>query len=395
MHIAMIDPSLFTLPYDGRLIAGLARIGHDVTLHGRALRPEDGSAAGITLRRDFYRVAGTRLATALPGPLRLAVKGLDHAWSMRRLLHRLQREPRPDVIHFQWLPLPMLDGPLLRRFRRIAPLVLTVHDTNPFNGDPSAALQSRGFLECLSQFDRLVVHTAQGAARLRRMGIADSQIAILPHGMLADPVPAPPDPMDGPLSFVLFGKIQPYKGADVLINAFAALPGELRRQARVRIVGKPYMDLAPLRELAARRGVEVEIEPGFVADDAVGGLFGPGAVAVFPYREIEASGVMFLALAHGRPVIASRLGSFAELLTDGVHGHLTNPGDCGALSTAMAHMIADRSFAAGSAAAVRELANAVPGWDEIGRLTATAYRTARGVVARPEAAGFAGLPARG
>ena len=43
-------------------------------------------------------------------------------------------------------------------------------------------------------------------------------------GPLDEVPPPPPDPMRGPLTLVLFGKIKPYKGADVLIEAFARLP---------------------------------------------------------------------------------------------------------------------------------------------------------------------------
>src|ERR1700712_4386936 len=157
MKVAIVDPSLFTLPYDGALARGLADIGHQPTLYGRAMRPEDGARQDVRLEEDFYRVADSRIGTALPSKLRLAVKGLDHIWSMRRLLAKLRRE-RPDVIHFQWLPLPLIDRVLLGQFKKIAPLVLTVHDTNPFNGDPSAALQGRGLAKCLELFDRLIVH---------------------------------------------------------------------------------------------------------------------------------------------------------------------------------------------------------------------------------------------
>ena len=374
MRVAMIDPSMFTLPYDRALVAGLVRAGHDVVLHGRALGADDGSAAGLPLEPSFYRFAGGRVVSRLPGPVRLAVKGLDHAWSMVRLLGRLRRE-RPHVIHFQWLALPLLDGRLLDRFRRIAPLVLTVHDTNPFNGDPSAGLQSSGFRAALDRFDRLIVHTAQGEARLRAMGLK-APVAVLPHGMLVDPVAGDPDPMANTVTFLLFGKIKPYKGADLLVRAFAGMPAEARAQARLRIVGKPYMDLTALHALAAEHGVTLGLEPGFIPDDALPALFGPGTVAVFPYREIEASGVLFLALAHGRPVIASRLGSFAELITDGLHGHLVPPDDVAALSAAMSHLVLDRAYAARCAAAVQGQATTVPGWDEIARRTTQLYRSA-------------------
>jgi glycosyltransferase involved in cell wall biosynthesis len=180
--------------------------------------------------------------------------------------------------------------------------------------------------------------------------------------------------MDGRLTFLLFGRIKPYKGTDLLIKAFASLPPSLRAQARVRIVGKPHMDVAPLQAQAAAAGSDITIETDFVTDENIAALFAPNTVTVFPYREIEASGVLFLALAYGRPIIASRLGAFQELLTDGLHGALVPVEDAAALTAAMQRMIEDRAFAAGCAAAVQELAGSVPHWDTIAESTVAVYR---------------------
>jgi glycosyltransferase involved in cell wall biosynthesis len=375
MRVALIDPSLFSLPYDRALAAGLGRVGHSVALHGRALRSGDGSPGPITLRNSFYPISEGRLCQSLPGPLRLGVKGVDHAWSMWRLIKRLRREA-PDVIHFQWLPLPVMDRAFLGALRQVAPIVLTVHDTNPFNGEASASIQRQGVETCLVQFDRLIVHTHQGEGRLQKLGIPKDRISVLPHGMLVDPVPTAPDAMDGRLTFLLFGKIKPYKGADLLIKALAALPPSLRTQARVRIVGKPYMDVAALQAQAVAAGVAVEIETGFVEEEDIAGFFSQGTVATFPYREIEASGVLFLALAHGRPIIASRLGAFGELLTDGRHGALVPVEDVPALTSALQHMLDDRTFAAACAAEVQELAKSIPDWETIAERTVGVYREA-------------------
>ena len=143
------------------------------------------------------------------------------------------------------------------------------------------------------------------------------------------------------------------------------------------------MDLAPLLALAKERGVldRFDLEPRFVPDMETDGLFAPGTVAVFPYREIEASGVLSLALALGRPVIASDLGNFSETIGDGVQGHLVPPGDVEALTAALAHIISDRGFAASCATHARLLAERVPGWDEIGRRTAEVYAAAGARVA--------------
>ena len=375
MRIAMIDPSLFTLPYDAALAEGLRQEGHEVVLHGRAPGADDNDVTGVPLRHSFYRVSDAPMLATLPRGLRLAVKGVDHAWSMNALLQRLRRE-RPDVIHFQWLPLPVVDRRFLGALRRIAPLVLTVHDTNPFNGNPTGRLQRVGAHAAFAAFDRLIVHTGQGRARLLAHGESAARVVLMPHGLLGEAPPSTaPDPMDGERTFVLFGKMKPYKGIDLLIEAFAGMPPELRAQSRLRIVGKPYMDLAPLQRSAAALGVadRVAFEPRFVADEEVAGLFAPGTVAAFPYREIEASGVLGLAITHGRPILATRLGGFTESVEDGVHGLLVPPEDTAALSAAMARLVSDRDFAAACAAHVRRLTATVPTWRQIARSTADLY----------------------
>jgi glycosyltransferase involved in cell wall biosynthesis len=369
----MIDPSLFTLFYDRDLARGLTRMGHQVTLYGRRPGPADGDSSGIALEPHFYRIAESVAMRRAPRAVRLAVKGIDHAWSMLGLLRRLQRE-RLDVIHFQWLPLPLLDGRFLSALGRLAPLVLTVHDTVPFNGDPTARLQGHGFFSALSRFDALVVHTQQGLERLRAAGLTHIPISVIPIGVTPEAEPEAGE-RDATITFLLFGKIKPYKGLDVLIEAFARMPPHLRAKARLRVVGKPYMDLAPVRALACNLGVEASLllEPRFVADAEIPSLFGRNTIAVFPYREIDGSGVLVLAIGYARPVIASRLGCFGESIVDGVHGHLTEPGDAASLAAAMTHMMQDPAFTARCAAAMQSAAAAAPGWDEVAQRTAAVY----------------------
>jgi glycosyltransferase involved in cell wall biosynthesis len=379
MRVALIDPSLFTLPYDIALAAGLQAVGHQVTLHGRRPGPEDSDTNNAPLTASFYWVAESAFVASMPKPLRLAVKGLDHAFSMALLKRLLERE-RADVIHFLWLPLPFVDQLFLSGLRRAAPLVLTVHDTIPFNDNPAAGLQRFGAVSGYGRFDRLIVHTEQGRMRLLQRGISEEQIVMLPHGLLGAPVARETEGsfVGEELTFLLFGKLKPYKGLDLLIEAFGQLPNELQARARVRAVGKPYMDLEPLRARAEQLGVasRIVIEPGFVSDDDVGKLFSPDSIAVFPYREIEASGVLTLALVHGRPIIASRIGGFAETITDGIHGLLVPPGDVAALAGALRRFLTDRAFAVSCARAASMLAASFPDWEEIARRTVAVYQAA-------------------
>ncbi len=378
MRVALVDPSLFTLPYDLALAGGLTANNHEVTLFGRRLPAVEDMASTVNIVPHFYNVAEGRMAAGLPRALQLGIKGIDHVVSMRSLARRLRRE-RPDVIHFQWLPLPLADRHLLSRFTNLASLVLTVHDTDPFNGSPAAFMQSSGMAGCFGVFDRLIVHTTQGQTRLQAKGVDPARISLIAHGLLEPlPIAPPPDPFDGEVTLLLFGRIKPYKGLDLLIEAFAQLPPALRNQARIRVVGKPFMDLAPLLERARTLGVadRLTVEPRFVPDTEVGELFGAGTIAVFPYREIEASGVLSLALAYGRPVVASAIGGFKDLLQDGVQGLLVPPDDAAALTAALARLLADREFARRCMTQARNLAQSVPSWQEIGQQTAAVYQHA-------------------
>lgn len=372
MRIVLIDPSNFSLPYDKALANGLAAEGHEVHVVGRALADaESWNGTDVPLHTQFYR--GLDHLPTLPPPVRLPMKGLSHAATMLRLPAWLRRL-NPDVIHFQWFALPIADSLRLRALRSMAPVVLTMHDVEPFNGTPSSVLQRWGILDLVKRCDRVIVHTDVGRQRLASIGVPKKRLAVLPHGPLAD-LPPRNTPPAGPLTFLLFGKMKPYKGIDVLIEAVARMPPDLRTGCRFVIAGKPYMDIAPLREAVARHRLDdiVSFDTRFFSDEDMAELLSRAGALVFPYREIEASGVLSIALGLGRPIIASRIGSFAETLTDGADALLVPPDDAEALSrslTAIAFSEAERRRLGDAA---RTLAEHMPGWRTIARRTLELY----------------------
>ncbi|HYD32639.1 MAG TPA: glycosyltransferase [Azospirillaceae bacterium] len=377
MKIALIDPSMFTWPYDSELATGLRTLGHEVRLYGRPVGPKEGGAGDPLLVPHFYRWLGR--AERLPKPVVRVLKGLAHAGGLVRLVADLKAWA-PDVIHFQWAPLPMVDRLFLPALKRIAPVVLTVHDSNPFNGNPSSRLQSLGAHAILGDVDRLIVHTAQAAGRLIRLGIPEARIACIPHGLLhAGPAPDASYPAndDGRVVLLQFGKIKPYKGVDVLIRAVGLLPPEVRRRALVKVVGKPEMDMAPLKSLVDELGVAdaVEFTLGFIPDEAMMDLFRESAAVVFPYRDIDTSGVLMAAMVAGRPIVASSIGSFAELLEEGRHGHLVPRDDPNALAFALEAIITHPERRRAMALAVRGLTAAIPSWTDIARRTEALYHS--------------------
>lgn len=382
MKIALVDPSLFTWPYDRALAGAMHDHGHDVRIYGKALPKGDARNDDALYAPVFYRSLASPALRRMPRGAARLWKGLSHVGSMRRLESELA-DWRPDAIHFQWLPLPVVDARFVGRFRRIAPLVLTVHDTLPFNGAPGSGLQNLGAKDVWSGFERLVVHTRQGEERLRAQGIAPKRIARVAHGLLhADgPLPAPKGDAheatpEQPVEFLMFGQIKPYKGIDVLIRALARLSDSVRSRCRVRIAGRPYMDMAPLIQLARELGVDDQIvfDLRFVPDEDIAGMMARADALLFPYREIEASGVLMAAIAHARPIVASRLGAFGELVDDGKSGFLVPPGDDRALAAAMSLMILQPDVRERLSDGMAKLRDAIPHWDDIARQTVGLYR---------------------
>jgi glycosyltransferase involved in cell wall biosynthesis len=379
MRVLLVDPSLFTAPYDAALTEGLIANGVVPTWLVRPTRPGDRQEIPARYVDDFFYRRIERM-TFLPQRLRTLAKGAAHALGLARVVGRVLAQA-PDVVHFQWLVVPPLDALAIRLIAWFCPVVLTVHDTVPFNGEHLSLLQNLAFDLPLRLSDRLIVHTRAGRERLLGRGVPGGKVAVIPHGPLqlhgvAAPKPrdqrGPGRPADQRITFVMFGELKPYKGPDLLVEAVGQLPLSLRRRARVVIAGRPRMELAPLSARIAALGLEetIEVWARRLSEVEMADLFELADSFVFPYRQIDASGVYFLTKALGKWIIASRVGIFAEDVRDGVQGALVPPGDVGELSAALASAIERPSPSTPSRASP---ASPTLDWLDIGRATRELY----------------------
>jgi glycosyltransferase involved in cell wall biosynthesis len=395
LKIALVDPGDFTPAYDEELAAGLHRLGHEVVLIGK----HGGPSTSPELRRPtFYALLARRGFRALPDAVARSVKGAHHIVDMARLPIMLRRI-RPDVIHFQWMPLPLVDVAFVGAFRRIAPLVLTVHDSEPYQGATNR-LMALGFNRLVRAADAVIVHTPRTAEQLRGLGLDPGRLHHAPHGLLHGQALAKAHrrtAADGRLRLLQFGKIKTYKGVDILIEALGMLEPEVRRRIRVSVVGAPYIDPRPLLQRVEQLGItdSVEFRLCFVPDAEMMRWFADTDAMIFPYRQIDASGVLMAALAQGLPVIASRIGDFAEWLQHGRDALLVEPGDAPALAAAIATLVRSPERLAAMGSAMRRTRAAVPEWDEIAARTVSLYESLRdgGALCRAGAERRPGVPA--
>ena len=364
MRVQIVDPAAYTPPYDHALCGALARAGASVELitchfpHGPVPRE-----AGYDVTELFYRRSSGAGGNARA---RRAIRAAEHLPGMLR--HR-RHAREADVLHYQWLPIPSLDRRLLAPVR---PRVFTMHWRLP----EADSRIGRALTGLLARMDAVVVHTEHGAGRLSSdFGVDPARLSVIPHGAFdyltrqEDEEPLPPElaEAEGPV-VLAFGLIRPYKGTDVLLRAFEQVEG-----AELWIVGMPRMPMEPLRELAARVPGRVRFVERFVTDSQIPAFMRRADVVALPYRNIEQSGVLYTALAFGRPLLLSDVGGFPEIAAQGA-ARLVPPGDPDTLAAALGELLGDEAerdrLAAGALAAARGPYS----WDRIGRDTADLYR---------------------
>ena len=224
--------------------------------------------------------------------------------------------------------------------------------------------------------DAVVVHSEHGAARLEAdFGVPAERLRVIPHGAFdyltrqPDEVPLPAElrEVEGPV-ILAFGLIRPYKGTDVLLEAFSQV-----ERGELWIVGMPRMPMDALRALANRAPGRVRFVDRFIPDPEIPAFMRRADLVALPYRNIEQSGVLYTALAFGRPLVLSSVGGFTEIGERGA-ARLVPPEDPDALAEAITELIADRDTAAALAAGAEREASTISSWDRIAEQTMTLYR---------------------
>lgn len=160
------------------------------------------------------------------------------------------------------------------------------------------------------------------------------------------PVPERRDCPD-PVRVIQVGRVHPRKGQHILLEAVARLPGNLRGQLQIRLLGplvRPaYADR--LRNLIRHEGLPATLEGPVSHRDLLESYAGADLLVMpsRPYRNsIEGFGLTLVEAQHfGCAVIGSRIGGIAETMVEGKSGLLVAPDDVAELAAALESLIRD------------------------------------------------------
>jgi glycosyltransferase involved in cell wall biosynthesis len=371
MRAQIVDPSAYTPPYDHALCAALARAGVEVELvtspfaYGTA-PPADGYAH----RELFYRHA----RGAAGSHLRRVTKLIEHLPDM--LAYR-RHALAAEVVHFQWLAVQPADRRLLPR----RPVVLTAHDLLPREAKP---LQARAQRRLYDTVDGVVVHSEFGRRQLvEELGVAPAKVRVIHHGAFDYLTRIPegdlprelrPPPTHPVVMF--FGLLRPYKGIEVLLDAWGAL-GAGPDLAELWIVGRPRM---PIERLVVGAPAGVRWVTRFVSDAELAACFRRAGVIALPYLDtdrFDASGVLATALAFGKAAVVSDVGGFKEIADVGA-ARLVPAGDAESLAGALGAFLEDAGERERLSAGASAAAQGPYSWDAAAQQTLALYRELAG-----------------
>jgi glycosyltransferase involved in cell wall biosynthesis len=126
---------------------------------------------------------------------------------------------------------------------------------------------------------------------------------VIPHGITARQVPLPPPETP---TVLLFGRLEAYKGVEVLVDAMRIL-WEHRPDVRLIVAGQG--DAARLVPSDPR----ITLMARYISEHDIEALLSRASVVALPYTQASQSGVGLLAIAAGVPVVVSDLGGLPEL----------------------------------------------------------------------------------
>ena len=131
--------------------------------------------------------------------------------------------------------------------------------------------------------------------------VPDARVVVIPHGDYRTWFSGFPHPTAEAGRILYFGLIRPYKGVESLLGAFGSINDPT---LTLRIAGKPVEPGLAAQIVAAGRSDErISADLTYIDDAQLAAEVGRSELVVLPYRDLQNSGSLLLALSLDRPVL--------------------------------------------------------------------------------------------
>ncbi len=306
---------------------------------------------------------------------------------VRLFLHVVRNRNVKQVMHIQFLRRERFEAVFLLFLRLLGTkLVFTAHNVLPHE---NSAID-RFLRSCIYRAaGTIIVHSEYIKNKLAKdFRVEPKKIKVIPHGNFDHYIPREPMSKAEARSrlnlyatdnvALFFGFIREYKGLDLLLDAFE-ICAKKGRSLRLVIAGAPRTS-----ELGNhyRRSIEristndsIIFHEGFIPSEKVAVYFVACDVVILPYKEIDHSGIVHLAYSFGRPLIATNVGDFAEVIEDGKSGYLLRENSAECLSETILGAFSSIAHLEDMGSYARTLSETKYSWLEIAKKTKMLYES--------------------
>jgi phosphatidylinositol alpha-mannosyltransferase len=333
---------------------------------------------------DLQKVRVVRVGRAMPRPTNKSMGIMPVGFELSRKVKQVMDEGF-DIVHMHGMSpfLPLMAGKYSRAVN-----ILTFHGSMPGTNVykyVAALLQayikkadaiipvSHEALETLKRFvkdNHIVTPVDDELAGFVRGKYVNVRYKIIPNGIDSvrfSPETSPFPRFNGGGPNILFvGRFEPRKGLKYLLEAFREVQEQLP-EARLIVVGKGWRDKtedSTAHDAMRARNVFFE---GFVTRELLPRYYASCHVYCSPATGRESFGIVLLeGMASGKPVIASDIPGYRDVVTHGLDGLLVKPEDSEALAQTLIEVLTNKELSAQLSKHGPETA-ARYSWDEVTR----------------------------
>lgn len=388
VRVFLMDMLSIVPYYTGHLCAKLQEIeAIDLTVGAIPYGYDKTFFQRMGVRTDFMLMnLSARLSSGIA--IRRPLKAIECLWNLIFLAGRFLFH-KPDIIHVQFLPLITLGMPFEIWFLRLMKLlgvkvVYTVHNVVPHE---RARRDTYMYSRMYELADRLICHDMPARNRLTaEFHVNPAKIEIIPHGPLFQPRGKATDTkarrvleLPADRCVVLFqGIIRPYKGVPFLLTAWRkALDSGFRGVLVIVGTGDPEQ-LTEIRQcvddLELKSSVKLIFR--FVPIDELDNYYKAADILVYPYSAVTTSGALMTGIGYAKPIIATALPAFYEILHHEDNALIVGYGHVEGLAEALLRLGNDSVLRAALAKRLQSMSAVIPNWSEIANQTAACYAAA-------------------
>ena len=339
MKIALVSP--YDFAYPGGVANHISSLEHHFTRMGHEVRIIAPASSTVSTFGDRFIPIGTPRPVPSSGSIaRITIS----PWLSSRIKAVLDEE-KFDIIHLHEPLLPMLCTTVLRLSHTANVGTFHASGARPWYefGTPLGKL----FLK--KWFRKLDGKIAVSKPAMEYVSkYFPGYYNIIPNGVDINhfsPSVSPIDDFgDGKLNILFVGRLEKRKGADFLLEAYKRVKGEIPN-SRLIVVG-PGTRLRKKYERQVRQnGLDDVVFAGYVSYDELPGYYKTADIVCSPATGRESFGIVLLeAMAVGKPVVASNIEGYANVVTHGVDGLLVPPKDGEMLAQALISLATDESL---------------------------------------------------